>query len=62
MCIRDRVVRAWKTINSPPTSRFGAQGCIGMNHTGLLSHETVGWCHPFSRVIVGATASRSRLQ
>ena len=19
-------------------------------HTGLLSHETGGWCHPFSRV------------
>ena len=28
----------------------------------VLPHETVRWCHPFSRVIFGATASRSRLQ
>eukprot|EP00966_Prymnesium_polylepis_P039159 908904-Prymnesium_polylepis.1 len=32
------------------------------DRTSLLSHETVGWCTLFFRVVVGATASGSRLQ
>eukprot|EP00966_Prymnesium_polylepis_P184812 4283224-Prymnesium_polylepis.1 len=45
-----------------PMMRPGARGRSPDLHTSLLSHETVGWCHPFFRVIVGATASGSRLQ
>eukprot|EP00966_Prymnesium_polylepis_P290209 6704017-Prymnesium_polylepis.1 len=52
----------------PPRRRRGhgriadsSSGIRETSGTSLLPHETVQWCHPFSRVIFGATASRSRL-
>eukprot|EP00966_Prymnesium_polylepis_P222033 5137222-Prymnesium_polylepis.1 len=59
---------AWRWTISMPRSRLrsismpcaSGTSCL-FSATSLLSHETVGWCHPFSRVIFGATASRSRL-